>query len=170
MRLLSARASGMIVAHGQNIFGTEGRAIMRLHRRTGEAPLSFTGNTSFPVSAEEHAGRLREQMGEYVLAEAVLWQAIREYQQLAGRRTRREAKLFREVDQWFLENDEKWDFSFVNLCQILDLEPDCIRAGLRKWRDRGDSCHEDVRLRTVQRKSVSRPRPRGVQKTMHNLN
>ena len=97
-------------------------------------------------------------MGEYLLAEAVLWQAIREYQQLAGHRTRREAMRFREIDQWFLENDEKWNFSFVNLCQILDLEPSCIRAGLTMWRTRDGKARQDVRFRTVQRKTVGAPR------------
>jgi hypothetical protein len=131
---------------------------MKSYRR-GEAAYHFSAGAGFPLSADEGSGRLRDHMGEYVLAEAVLWQAIREYQQLASYRTRREARLFHELDQWFLENDQKWDFSFVNLCQILDLEPTCIRAALRMWRHRADSKQqEDVRFRTVQRKTVTRPR------------
>jgi hypothetical protein len=132
---------------------------MKSYRR-GEGAYHFTGRAGLPSSADEGSSRLRDHMGEYVLAEAVLWQAIREYQQLSSFRTRREARLFQEVDQWFLENDEKWDFSFVNLCQILDLEPTCIRAALRMSRHRTGKQHEDVRFRTVQRKTVTRPRGR----------
>ena len=75
-------------------------------------------------------------VGEYVLVGAILGQAIREYQKFAGDRTRRGTRLFREIDQWFLEDDRKWDFSFLNICQILDLEPTYIRAGLKMWRNR----------------------------------
>ena len=132
---------------------------MNSHRHAAEI-LVHPGSSKFPVSAEQRAAGCREQMGEYVLAQAVLWQAIREYQQLAGKRTRREARMFQEIDQWFLMDDEKWDFSFVNLCQILDLEPACIRAGLRRWREGDENDHEGVRFRTVQRKTVSRPRQR----------
>jgi hypothetical protein len=132
---------------------------MKSYRR-GEASYYFAGGAGLPLSADEGSGRWRDHMGEYVLAEAVLWQAIREYQQLTSYRTRREARLFHEVDQWFFDDDEKWDFSFVNLCQILDLEPTCIRAALRMWRDRAGKPQEDVRFRTVQRKTVSRPRAR----------
>ena len=133
---------------------------MKSTRRGADAAFDFDGSYRFPLVADEGSGRWRDQMGEYVLAEAVLWQAIREYQKLATHRTRREAELFRELDQWFLEDDRKWDFSFVNLCQILDLEPTCIRASLRLWRERTSKQDDDVRLRTVQRKTVTRPRPR----------
>lgn len=133
---------------------------MGSYRHATEGVFNFDGGAGFPLTAEEGSARLRDQMGEYVLAEAVLWQAIREYQQLANCRTRREAKLFEQIDEWFLEDDEKWDFSFVNLCQILDLEPSCIRAGLRMWRERERKAPEDARFRTVQRKTVSRPRRR----------
>jgi hypothetical protein len=97
------------------------------------------GRFNVPV-AEDYcffqAPRRIDGMGEYVLVEAILREAIREYQKFAGQRTRRGARLFREVDQWFLDDDQKWDFSFVNVCQILDLEPAYIRAGLKTWWDR----------------------------------
>ncbi len=133
---------------------------MKAYRHGSEAVFDFDGSGSFPLSADEGSGRWRDQMGEYVLAEAVLWQAIREYRQLANHRTRREARLFREIDEWFVDNDERWGFSFVNLCRILDLEPSCIRAGLRIWRERDDIFPEDTRFRTVQRKTVSQPKRR----------
>lgn len=133
---------------------------MKAHGGATDTASNFGGSPRFPLSAEEGSGRLREQMGEYVLAEAVLWQAIREYRQLANHRTRREARLFRQINEWFLDNDEKWNFSFVNLCQILDLEPSCIRAGLRMMRERDEKILREGRFRTVQRKTVSPPKRR----------
>ena len=80
--------------------------------------------------------RPQEVMGEYGLVEAVLREAIREYQKFAGHRGRRGSRLFREVHEWFLQDDRKWNFSFINVCQILDLEPTYIRTGLRIWSER----------------------------------
>lgn len=42
-----------------------------------------------------------------VLTDALLREAIREYQKFAGYKSRRGAKLFREVDQWFSANDRE---------------------------------------------------------------
>ena len=80
--------------------------------------------------------RPQEVMGEYGLVEAVLREAIREYQKFAGHRGRRGSRLFREVHEWFLQDDRKWNFSFINVCQILDLEPTYIRTGLKIWCER----------------------------------
>lgn len=80
--------------------------------------------------------RPQEVIPEYGLVQAILREAIHEYQKFAGKRGRRGSRLFREVHQWFSENDARWDFSFINVCQILDLEPAYIRAGLKLWSDR----------------------------------
>jgi hypothetical protein len=66
-----------------------------------------------------------------VLADAVLREAIREYQKFARYQKRRGAKLFHDVDQWFAADDRESCFSFINICQILDLEPTYIRIGLK---------------------------------------
>jgi hypothetical protein len=100
----------------------------------------------FNVRVADHDPRVNSQMmAEYSLVEAVLREAIREYQKFAGQQGRRSSRLFREVHAWFLEDDRKWDFSFINVCQILDLEPGYIRTGLKMWSDRNvrpDAAHE----------------------------
>jgi hypothetical protein len=80
-----------------------------------------------------------EIIGEYVLVDAMLREAIREYQQFAGYKSRRGARLFHEVEQWFSADDRDWCFSFLNACRILDLEPTYIRTGLKMWRERAHS-------------------------------
>jgi hypothetical protein len=91
------------------------------------------------LAAQPHAlqpPRHREIKGEHVLADAVLREAIREYQKFARYQSRRGMKLFRDVDQWFSADDRDSCFSFINVCQILDLEPTYIRTGLKMWRER----------------------------------
>ena len=88
------------------------------------------------VRASSDSLRRQEIIGEYVLTDALLREAIREYQKFAGYKSRRGAKLFREVDQWFSTDDRESCFSFINVCRILDLEPTYIRTGLKMWRER----------------------------------
>jgi hypothetical protein len=80
--------------------------------------------------------RYAEISGECVLADAVLREAIREYQKFARYQSRRGVKLFHDVDQWFSAEDQDSYFSFINICAILDLEPTYIRTGLQMWRER----------------------------------
>jgi len=56
-----------------------------------------------------------------VLTDALLRKAIREHQKFAGYKSRRGAKLFREVDQWFSAAELESCFSFINVCRILNL-------------------------------------------------
>ena len=127
---------------------------MRFHNGVEELTYHARGQSDLSAAIEESfdRGRWREGLGEYALVEAVLRAAIYEYQKFAGHRTRREARLFREVHQWFLADDGAWDFSFINVCQILDIEPSYIRSGLKLWRERnvqqnGDLDAEDFTAR-----------------------
>lgn len=132
---------------------------MRSHRRGVEFGLEFRGHSGSSLFIDNAGRAQRQRMGEYVLVEAVLWQAIREYRKLAECRTRRALRQFNELDQWFLENDQRWDFSFINLCQILDIEPAYIRAALKSWRDRHVQEHvqeSDKRFHVVRRKDARR--------------
>ncbi len=40
---------------------------------------------------------------------------------------------FREAEEWILEEDSHWIFSFGNICEVLGLNPMYIRRGLRLW-------------------------------------
>jgi hypothetical protein len=93
---------------------------------------------NLPLTARGSLNPLRRQeiIGEYGLTDALLREAIREFQKFAGYKSRRGAKLFREVDQWFSADDHESCFSFINVCRILDLEPTYIRTGLKMWRER----------------------------------
>jgi hypothetical protein len=74
--------------------------------------------------------------GQTALMRAVLDDAIGCYQKQfvsAGRRVQRLAK---EAEEWFFSDEERWPFSFVNVCRALGIEPDYVRRGLKRRRQR----------------------------------
>jgi hypothetical protein len=46
---------------------------------------------------------------------------------------------FRQVEAWMAANDTEWAFSFVNICEALDLDVARCRAGLARWRRRQEA-------------------------------
>ncbi|MGH7826300.1 MAG: hypothetical protein ACREQ7_14140 [Candidatus Binatia bacterium] len=90
---------------------------------------------SFPLGthADSNQARVREIMGEFELVRATLADAIHTYRKYALAKGRRAQRLFREVDEWISVDDWSWPFSFVNICEVLELDPGYIRTGLRLW-------------------------------------
>lgn len=88
------------------------------------------------IHAATNQTRRMEVMGEFILVQAILREAIRTYQKYAVKKGTRASRLFRDVNEWFSSDDRHWFFSFVNVCDILSLEPTYIRTGLRLWRER----------------------------------
>src|SRR5262249_4483397 len=41
------------------------------------------------------------------------------------------AKRFREACQWLLDDRQDWPFSFLNVCEVLDLDASAVRQRLR---------------------------------------
>ena len=84
------------------------------------------------------AGRSRDTRcaGERRLMAAVLQEAIRVYQQEAGSRNRRRQRLFRETEHWIASSNTSWPFAFERVCEVLGLDPDYLRRGLRAWKKR----------------------------------
>ena len=44
--------------------------------------------------------------------------------------------LFLEAASWIEDHDSTWIFSFENICDMLDLDADCLREGLRAHKER----------------------------------
>jgi len=66
---------------------------------------------------------------------AVLEDAVATFQKYALATAGPGARLFRETDEWLRSPDERWPFSFRNLCAALGLDPDRFVHGLDAWRD-----------------------------------
>ena len=65
---------------------------------------------------------------------AVLEDAIDCCQKYAHTNDLRGRQMFLESHEWIMSPDKRWLFSFENICQIVDMNPDYIRQGLSRWR------------------------------------
>jgi hypothetical protein len=65
---------------------------------------------------------------------AVLEDAIDCFQKYAHTDDLRGRQIFVEAHDWIMSGDKRWLFSFENICQIVDMNPDYIRQGLHRWR------------------------------------
>ena len=72
--------------------------------------------------------------GERRLMLAVLEDAIACFQKYALARDERGLELFREAEEWVLQQDSEWLFSFDNTCESLGINPEYLRAGLVRWK------------------------------------
>lgn len=71
--------------------------------------------------------------GEHRLLYAVLEDAVRCWQVHDGATSQRGSRLFQDTAAWFASDSDASPFTFVAICQVFDLEPDVVRAGLRSW-------------------------------------
>ncbi|MFQ5684313.1 MAG: hypothetical protein ACE5HC_13715 [Candidatus Binatia bacterium] len=67
---------------------------------------------------------------------AVLEDAIICFQRYVFARDYRQKSLFREAEQWILEDDGDAVFSFENTCEVLGVNPNCLRQGLLRRKER----------------------------------
>ena len=73
--------------------------------------------------------------GEEGLMLAVLENAIECFQRNIFAHKRKRKRLYQEAEEWILEKDSDWCFSFELICETLDLHPDYIRQGLLSWKE-----------------------------------
>ena len=65
---------------------------------------------------------------------AILEDAVACFQKYVFARDGKGKALFRETEEWVLEQQGDWLFSFANVCETLGFEPDYLRQGLLKWK------------------------------------
>ena len=75
------------------------------------------------------------QEAEYRLILAVLEDAIECYQKHVFTDDSKARVLFEETESWLSSDDREWPYSFVNICEILNLNPGYLRGGLQQWQD-----------------------------------
>ncbi len=72
---------------------------------------------------------------EQVLMLAVLEDAIICFQDYVAATCKRKRLLHLEAEQWFLDEDRSYLFSFENICDSLSFEPTYLRQGLARWKE-----------------------------------
>jgi hypothetical protein len=78
----------------------------------------------------------KEFLPERRLAAAVLGVALADYQKFGAAQDTWSRWRFAEVSDWFMSDVSGWEFSFVNVCAILNLDVSATRAGVRACRRR----------------------------------
>ena len=73
--------------------------------------------------------------GEKGLMLAVLENAIQDSQKYVLSTDKKGKGLFDAAEAWILETDNPSFFSFKNICECLELNPDYIRKGFRRWKE-----------------------------------
>jgi hypothetical protein len=58
-------------------------------------------------------------------------------------------RLAQEAEEWFFSDDERWPFSFVNVCIVLDINPEYARKGLQHWRQQRPARIRQIRGQVV---------------------
>jgi len=82
--------------------------------------------------------RKTEQEPERRLAVAVLQDAVECFQKYMDARDRKTRQLYLDAETWILSADRSWPFSFDNICDLLQIDPEYLRRGLLQWRARHD--------------------------------
>jgi len=72
--------------------------------------------------------------GERRLMIAVLEDAVNCFMKQLHATDPKARQLFLDAEEWIAAEDRTWFFSFENVCETLDLDPEYLREGLFKWR------------------------------------
>jgi hypothetical protein len=83
--------------------------------------------------------------GEKRLMLAVLQDALDCYQKYAFARDTHGRQLFGDAEAWIACGDRDWYFSFENICETLDINPDFLRRGMEAWREHASHGRHSVR-------------------------
>jgi hypothetical protein len=79
--------------------------------------------------------------GEERLMLAVLQDAVDCFQEHVLAQYVWEKKLFQEAEDWIFDKNTDWPFSFENICETLQLNPDYVRRGLLVWKEAKRKTH-----------------------------
>ena len=99
-------------------------------------PGLFEPDTLLPIQYFEAMRKKHLLEGEKRLILSVLEDAIECFMQCIDASTSKGQRLFRDADEWIAHEDKRWVFSFDNVCDMLDINPEYMRMGLRKWKDK----------------------------------
>jgi len=82
---------------------------------------------------------------EYRLIVAVLQDAVECFQKHLFARDHKARHLYEDAADWLASDDREWPYSFVSICEVLDLNPQYVRRGLQAWQDKQLAGKSDIR-------------------------
>src|SRR5215467_5296187 len=96
----------------------------------------FEPDALMPIQYLDTIQRLVPIEPEKRLMWAVLEDGIECYQVYLCSHRPREMQMFSDAEEWILESDNRWLFSFNNICDMLGFDADYLRAGLIIWKEK----------------------------------
>ncbi len=90
----------------------------------------FEPDTLLPTQYFAHLRRRVPKEPEYLLVVAVLQDAIECVQKHRDAADKKRRQLYVDAVQWIVEDERSWPFSFVNVCELLGLNPEYVRRGI----------------------------------------
>jgi hypothetical protein len=116
-------------------------------------PALFEPHTILPEQYFTRLQRSSSWTGEQRLMAAILEDAVGVCRKLEAPRSSKARHVVRETLRWLRSNDRRWTFSFLRICETLDLEPSAIRRGIRVLR--GEETPGPARISRVTRHILS---------------
>jgi hypothetical protein len=108
----------------------------------------FVPDTMLPSQYFDRMARRTEYEGERRLMIAVLEDAVDVYRKLAGATDARRQQTFRDAEEWIESDERSWIFSFQNICDVLGIESEYLRRGLRAIKRQAQAPGQVVVLHT----------------------
>ena len=66
---------------------------------------------------------------------AILEYAVASFQEYIFARDSKGKAEFHETEDWILEKNSDWIFSFENICEVPGFNPSYVRQGLLRWKE-----------------------------------
>jgi hypothetical protein len=118
----------------------------------------FQPDTLMPEQYLETFRRKLHLEPEKKLLLAVLEDAIACFQKYLFAKDGKGKVLFLEAEEWILDRDTDWLFSFANVCEMLGFEPTYLREGLIRWKAQKVESHSRARVYQLSARTTSRKR------------
>ena len=101
------------------------------------ANASYIAGLDIPIP-EQHFDQFHESsqiQPEKRLMFAVLLDAVECFQDYAPSVRYKPDPLFKDSEEWIFEDDHEWPFSFINICEALEIDPQYVRKRLLDWKE-----------------------------------
>ena len=122
-------------------------------------PALFEPDTLLPIQYFEAMRRKHLLEGEKRLVLSVLEDAVECFMKCIDSSTNKGQRLFRDAEEWITLEDKKWVFSFDNVCEMLDVNPEYLRRGLRDWKVRKLDAIERARIARAEQAALAASQP-----------
>jgi hypothetical protein len=96
----------------------------------------FQPDTLLPSQYFDRIRRRSSADGERRLMVAILEDAVDVYRKQVVARDRKRRQLFEDAESWIESEDRSWIFSYENICDMLRIDADYLRKGLRVWKEK----------------------------------